>query len=125
MLHRVHFRKENLTVHVPDGENLREACLASGIDPYPALGGLLSCRGHGFCGTCAVVCEPEEALAPAEKREAGWLKGKGGGRVGLRLSCQARVKGDVTIETDPDPKPAWRTHGYYSGRHKHAWEASS
>ena len=50
MVFRVHFRRENRTIHVGSDTNLRKACLSSGLDPYPLLGGLLSCRGKGFCG---------------------------------------------------------------------------
>lgn len=123
--HRVHFRNEDVTVHVPTGTNLRKACLDSGIDPYPALGGLVSCRGKGFCGTCAVeVDEPEGLVAPA-KREAKWIKKHAPKDVAIRLSCQAEVSGDVIITTNPDTKPAWQTHGYYSGRPTRSWEKAS
>lgn len=121
VMHRVHFRKENVTVHVRDGANLREACLEHGVDPYPALGGLASCRGKGLCGTCVVQTPEPEGLAPPEKRERKALKKFDSSIEGLRLSCQAKVVDDLTIVTDPDLKAAWKTHGYYSGRHEHSW----
>ena len=124
MLHRVHFRKENLTVHAADGKNLRQACLDHGVDPYPLLGGLLSCRGKGFCGTCAVVVDKPEALSPPSKREARFLK-KQGALPGLRLSCQASVTGDLTVDTDPDKRPSWKTHPFYSGRPTRSWEPAA
>ena len=70
MLHRVLFRKENLTVHVGDGANLRKACLEHDVDPYPMLGGLVSCHGNGFCGTCAISVDDPDALRTPSKREA-------------------------------------------------------
>ena len=93
-MHRVHFRKENITFDVPDGTNLRHACIDAGIDPYPVLGGLVSCRGKGFCGTCAVgVDEPTNLSAPS-RREARYLKRLVSDLpVELRLSCQAAVHG--------------------------------
>jgi ferredoxin len=124
MLHRVHFRKENITVHAADGANLRQACMEHGVDPYPLLGGLLSCHGKGFCGTCAVVVDKPEALAPPSKREARYLK-KRSTLPGLRLSCQATVTGDVTVDTDPDTKPSWKTHPFYSGRPTRSWEPAA
>ena len=64
------------------------------MDPYPLLGGLLSCRGKGFCGTCAVIVDEPDALSAPSKREARYLR-KQGDFPGLRLSCQATLAGDV------------------------------
>ena len=126
----LHFRKENITFHCPEGTNLRQACLDAGIDVYPALGGLVSCRGKGFCGTCAVEVftgkdgdeKDASVLSPASKKELSFLKRlnpKLADR--LRLSCQATVHGDMTVVTDPNKKESWKTHGYYSGQFKHSW----
>ncbi|MHC4845624.1 MAG: 2Fe-2S iron-sulfur cluster-binding protein [Planctomycetota bacterium] len=125
MLHRVHFCKENLTVHVGDGLNLRKACLENDVDPYPLLGGLVSCHGKGFCGTCAVGVDDAEALSPPSKREAKWIKKHTAKDSNIRLSCQAEVAGDVIITTDPDTKPAWQSHTFYSGRPARSWEKAS
>jgi ferredoxin len=124
MLHRVHFRKENITIHVPDGADLRQACLDNDVDPYPLLGGVLSCHGKGFCGTCAVVVDAPGALSPASRREARFL-GKQRDVPGLRLSCQAVVKGSLTVDTNPDLKASWRSHPYYSGRPTRSWEPAA
>lgn len=123
--HRVHFRKEDVTVRVATGTNLRQACLDAGIDPYPALGGLLSCRGKGFCGTCAVEVDEAEVLAPASKREQKYLKKLKHDTQLVRLSCQAHVQGDVIVTTNPDMKPAWRSHGFYSGRPMRSWQVAN
>lgn len=122
-MHRVHFRKEDVTIEVPDGTNLRQACLDSGIDPYPALGGLLSCRGKGFCGTCVVGVDDPEQLGAASRREARFLKKLSEQLRGtLRLSCQAEITGDLAVTTDPDKKESWKTHPFYSGRAVRSWE---
>jgi len=124
--HRVHFRNENVTIQVADGANLRAACIDSGIDPYPVLGGMLSCRGKGFCGTCAVEVDQTAHLTSPGKREIKFLKKKGKGPDdGFRLSCQAGVTGDVIVTTAPDFKPAWETHPFYSGRPVRSWEKES
>ena len=137
-LHRVHFRKEDVTLEVPDGTNLRKACLDNDIDPYPALGGALSCHAKGFCGTCVVgVDEPSNLSAPS-KRETRFLKKLDGDLAEtVRLSCQAEVKGDVIVITGPPVslidtmmpawlsaggKFAWKKHPYYSGRPTRSWE---
>ena len=123
MVHRVLFRKENIEVYVADGANLRQVCLDSGIDPYPVLGGLLSCRGKGLCGTCVVEVDPAAAASAPEGREARWLAKHAPGNAHLRLSCQALCKDDAIVTTDPDQKPAWHSHPYYSGRSVRSWES--
>lgn len=125
-MHRVHFRKEDLTIHVPAGTNLRQSCMRYGVDPYPVLGGLISCRGKGFCGTCMVHVDQPEHLAAPSAREARFLR-KAAKKYDadvaghLRLSCQAEVRGDVIVTTNPDTKPSWRAHPYYSGRVARSW----
>ena len=124
-MHRVHFRKEDTTVHVPTGTNLRQACRDSGVDPYPALGGLMSCRGKGFCGTCVVEVDDPAALSSVGKREAKFLKRLAPGLADkLRLSCQAAVNGDVTVTTSPNKNEGWKKHGYYAGPRKPHWETT-
>jgi ferredoxin len=124
MVHKVLFRNENVTLHVADGANLRQVCLDSGIDPYPVLGGLLSCHGKGLCGTCLVGVDDPEAVSAPEKREAKWLRKHVHGDLHLRLSCQATCKGDLIVTTQPDRKPSWRNHPYYSGRKVNSWESA-
>jgi len=123
MLYNVLFRKENVSVRVAEGTNLRQACLDSGIDPYPVLGGRLSCHGKGLCGTCVVGIDRDESLSPPGKREAKWLKKHEA--AGLRLSCQAAVKGELIVTTDPDRGPAWKTHPYYSGKPVRSWDSAA
>ena len=121
MIHRVLFRNENVTVHVADGSNLRRVCLDNGVDPYPLLGGKLSCHGKGFCGTCLVGVDDPGKLSPPTPREARWLK-RHDARPGLRLSCQSQVQGDIIVTTDPPRETGWHAHEYYSGRLERPWE---
>ena len=122
-MHRVHFRKEDVTIDVPEGTNLRQACLDAGIDPYPALGGLLSCRGKGFCGTCVVRVDPASGLGEPDRREKKFLKRLSSQLADeLRLSCQGSVCGPVIVETDPNMREGWRQHGHYSGRYVPSWK---
>ncbi len=136
MLHRLHFRNENVTVHVADGANLRQACLDHGIDPYPLGGGRLSCHGKGFCGTCAVEIDDKSrtALQPAgnfigrlgasvaRRKMAAYEKAQRGNLV---LSCRMQVKGDLVVTTNPGLEVNWKAHTYYSGRPARSWEKSS
>src|SRR5262245_29805772 len=121
MIHSVLFRNENVSVHVPAGATQRKVCLGNGVDPYPVLGGLLSCHGKGFCGTCLVGVDDPARLSPPTKREARWLK-RHGAPSGLRLSCQSQVQGDLIVTTDPPRDTGWHAHEYYSGRIDRPWE---
>ncbi len=133
-MHRVHFRKENVTVEVPTGSQLLAVCKDAGVDPYPQLKGLLSCHKKGFCGTCAVKVVTEdgvEALTPPSKRELGYFKRlkmmhREGQRLAdqLRLSCQAEVTGDLIVETNPSLKEGWKRHGHYAGKPTRSWDRS-
>ena len=121
-MRRVHFRNENVTIHVPEGTNLRKACLDHDVDPYPALAGVLSCRGKGLCGTCVVQVDDGAALSTPDKREAKRLKGFPDDIENLRLSCRCEVTDDVVVVTDPDLEPSWKTHGFYSGEPVRSWK---
>lgn len=124
---RVHFRKENVTVDALPGVNLRKLCLDYGIDPYPALGGLASCRGKGLCGTCVVGIEGEDGClsAPSARETKALGRLPAHMKTSARLSCLAIVEGDVTVNTDPDRRPAWKRHGFYAGRPGHSWDPAS
>ncbi|HTE04597.1 MAG TPA: 2Fe-2S iron-sulfur cluster binding domain-containing protein [Planctomycetota bacterium] len=136
MLHRVHFRKENITATVPAGANLREVAMERGIDVYPLGGGRLSCHGKGFCGTCAVEVEPRDAVGFVEAHgllgSIGLKAARGRmeryvkqARPDLVLSCQVQVKGDVIVTTQPGLQVNWQAHTYYSGRSYRSWEKVS
>jgi ferredoxin len=91
---KVYFPKENRTIEVPYGANLRKAALDNGIDVYGFPNKFLNCRGHGLCGTCAVKVDPEWNLSDRTNAEIRKLKA-----APLRLSCQAQVEGDITCTT--------------------------
>jgi ferredoxin len=90
----VHFAGQS--VDCPHGANLRLVLVRARLPLYNSAAQALNCRGRGACGTCAVriegdVSEPtaaEErrlALPPLRREE------------GLRLACQCKVLGDLTI----------------------------
>jgi 2Fe-2S ferredoxin len=60
-----------------------------------------TCGGEGRCTTCACeVVEHAEALSPMGRAERASLvneRGEGVLRTPVRLACQARVRGDVTV----------------------------
>jgi ferredoxin len=136
MLHRVLFRKENITATVPEGSNLRQVAIDHGIDVYPLGGGKLSCHGKGFCGTCAVEVDQRQTIAFEEPRgflgKLGQRAARGrmrkleaAGRPLVVLSCQMVVKGDLIVTTDPGLEINWKAHTYYSGRPWRSWEKVS
>lgn len=64
------------------------------------------CGGVAGCLMCKVSVPPEctgalTSPTEAERRKLGSLLGQG-----LRLSCQARVRGDVRVEVPEDPLKA-------------------
>ncbi len=58
-----------------------------------------ACGGKGSCGVCTVkVCDGGGSILPTEESHIS----RGEAREGLRLSCQVKVKGDMSIELPPD-----------------------
>ena len=45
---KVRFEKENRTIEVETGENLREAAIRNKFSIYPHITKILNCRGAGF-----------------------------------------------------------------------------
>lgn len=91
---KVYFPIQNRTIEVPYGANLRRAALDNGIDVYGFPAKFLNCGGHGLCGTCKVKVEPDWNLSDRTNAEEKKLKA-----APLRLSCQAKVEGDITCYT--------------------------
>lgn len=81
-------------LEVPAGATLLEACARHGI-LLPS-----GCGGRGFCGRCAVEVV-SGALTPPTLAEENKLLGPDRER-GLRLACQARLQGDVSILLAPE-----------------------
>jgi ferredoxin len=107
---KVTFVKEKKDIEVPAGSNLRQEARKAGIELYSGPSRYLNCRGLGFCGTCAVYVKGgKENLSPKTLREKfkfnldplGMFSAIGH-EDEIRLSCQAKVNGDCTIETRPE-----------------------
>ena len=78
------------------GSNLRMVLLHARLPLYNDAARALNCRGRGVCGTCAVRLEglvSEPTTAEAVRLKLPPL----GGEAGLRLACQCKVLGDVTV----------------------------
>ena len=77
--------------------NLRKELMANGVDVYPLKAKITgNCGGAGICGTCSVrVLDGMSSLNPPSKNEQNTLRGKA---ADIRLSCCARVSGNVSVK---------------------------
>lgn len=106
----VTFVKQDLTIEVPRGANLRMVALENKVDLYVFPANLINCRGRGLCGTCRVWVDDPRALSPrtlADERKLGW-EGKN-----YRLACQSQVLGNVSVVTNPRKVSGWMDHPTY------------
>lgn len=82
------------------GDRLRTVLREAGLSPHSDGADRLNCRGFGSCGTCAVAVSG--AVSEPTRRERLRLSvppHDGDGE--LRLACQTRVLGDVTVQKFP------------------------
>ncbi len=102
----VTFSNEHRSVETETGTNLREFMLRVGVSPYSGFDQLTNCRGHNFCGTCAVALVDGKGASPRGQDEEATLVGNlAVARVvdkNLRLACQTTITGDMTVRTHPD-----------------------
>jgi len=88
---------ERTTVECAAGATLRDALLAADL---PVHNGprLVSCHGHGSCGTCAVGVEgPVDPPTPAGRERVRLSVPPHDPESGLRLACQVTVGGDLLV----------------------------
>ena len=92
----VRFEGREVTCEV--GDRLRSVLLAAeGHSPHNDVAQVANCGGNGLCGTCAVAVDGE--VSEPESREQRRLGLPPHDEAsGLRLACQTRVQGDVTVE---------------------------
>jgi ferredoxin len=107
---KVNFVSEKQEIEVENGVNLREAARKAGIAIYKGLDQYLNCRGLGLCGTCRVLVKKGmENLTPKTFMERFnfnthplTMFARIGHEEEMRLSCQVKVNGDCTIQTQPE-----------------------
>ncbi|WP_331232952.1 2Fe-2S iron-sulfur cluster binding domain-containing protein [Natronorarus salvus] len=91
---------EGREVECAEGAVLRDVLIGSGASPHNGRTRYLNCHGMATCGTCAV--EVEGAVSDRAGGEARRLSfPPHDTESGLRLSCQVRVEGDVTVRKYP------------------------
>ena len=111
----VTFVKQELSIEVPEGANLRDLALENKIDLYAFPDSLLNCRGRGLCGTCRVQVDDHRALSErtiTDEKKNGW-EGKT-----YRLACQSQVLDDVSVVTSPRRVRGWMDHSTYAAMKK-------
>ncbi len=90
---------EGVEIECEEGELLRDVLIAAERAPYNSAAEYTNCGGNGICGTCAVRVDGE-AGDPTKRervrRSAPPLRGKD-----VRLSCQTRIEGDMTVLKPP------------------------
>ncbi|HEY9073333.1 MAG TPA: ASKHA domain-containing protein [Desulfobaccales bacterium] len=91
MNRRVVFMPYNLTVEVPEGENLLRAALQAGVHINA------SCGGEGVCGKCRILLESGEldVVRSGLISDDDW-------DLGYRQACQSHVLSDVVVRIPPE-----------------------
>jgi len=84
----------------PSGANLRMVLIRARLPLYTTAARAVHCRGRGSCGTCAVGIEGDVSEpTPAEAKRLARVPHEP--QKGLRLACQVRVLGDLTVTKYP------------------------
>ena len=91
MTKRLTFKPYDLTVDVPEGENLLRAAVAAGVHINA------SCGGEGVCGKCKILLESGDL----DSTRSGLLSDEEW-NLGYRQACQSRVQGDVVVRIPPE-----------------------
>jgi ferredoxin len=107
---KVKFVKEKKEVEVEPGANLRKVALREGIQIYPGIHQYVNCLGFAQCASCRVnIKKGIENVSPQGLWEKFRLTvgpdtwfARLGHEQELRLACQARVNGDIEVETQPE-----------------------
>jgi adenylate cyclase len=88
----IHSQTDDATVPVAEGDTILQATLGAGIDHTHV------CGGNARCSTCRVyILDGLEHCLPRNEQEQR-IADKLGFPDHIRLACQTRVKGDVTIK---------------------------
>lgn len=89
----IHFVKKIPAIEVQEGANLMQSLLQNSV-PVAS-----SCGGDGICSKCKVeIISGEDQISKEDERES-ILKARLKIPKKMRLSCQVKVFGDVTVDT--------------------------
>ncbi len=91
----IKFEKQNRTIQVEPGANLREAAIQNKLSVYPHILKILNCRGRGLCTSCTVKIVSGK-VDPRNDVENEKLKKKD---PDVRLACQVTVNDNLVVRT--------------------------
>ena len=91
--------RENVRVDVPEGDAVRYPALENDVPVYCGISKIANCHGNGLCGTDRVVVSPSTNISALTFMEKFWLRGDLKKNPNMRLACQVKIYGDVTVET--------------------------
>ena len=102
---KVHFIKEDVTLDVEEGANLRKEARKAGVNLYP-FPSFANCMGFSSCGRCYVLLKKgtfENAGKKGLKERLRLLFSPlhPGREDEGRLACQVKVGGDLEVDTQP------------------------
>ena len=107
---KVKFVNEKITVDAAEGEDLRTIARKNGVQLYSGPHTLINCMGMGMCCSCDVaLTKGKENVTQKGILESLWkwlrpllnLRIFSNPEKEIRLACQAKVRGDVEVETHP------------------------
>jgi ferredoxin len=78
------------------GANLRRVLLDNGVDLYNGNAKFINCMSLGTCGTCAVKIDGEVSAVNWKDTARRSLPPHNSAK-DLRLACQTKVLGDITV----------------------------
>jgi len=87
-------------IECKEGETLRNVLKRAGLSPHNGKTKTFNCKGFASCGTCAVAVDGEVSDVGIREK-ARLLTPPHHPNYDLRLSCQTKVLGDVTVEKYP------------------------
>lgn len=92
------FEKQDRTIQIESGANLREAAIGAKISIYANIRKLLNCRGRGLCSSCQVEVVSGQ-VAPRNDIENKNLARALKKNPNLRLACQITVEDNLVVRT--------------------------
>lgn len=112
---KIKFVNEKKEVEVEPGANLRKVAMREGVQLYSGVHQYVNCMGLGQCASCRVQITKgvENVSRQGIFEKLRLLLGpltffaRLGHERDLRLACQARVNGDIEVET----RPGMNLHG--------------
>jgi ferredoxin len=98
--------KTKQKVEGPEGVNLRWIMQKNGVEVYEGIHQKVNCGGHGRCGACRFTspraCRTAAEPTTIEKLRTYFSFFAIGNEDVVRLSCQTKVHGDITVVERPE-----------------------